>query len=85
MRLSILSESDQAGLRNWAEYAYGDSLALDEIKDFAAGWAWVWFELREAEDRPEWFPHGKNTILDIIEASLKVEAQAEETLHERPH
>lgn len=77
MRISLLSEPDQAGLRNWAEHVHGDSLALDGISDIPAAWAWVWFLLRETEDRPEWFPHGKARIMDIIESSLKLEARME--------
>jgi hypothetical protein len=83
MRLSTLSDPDQRGLRKWAEHQYGDALALDGIDTIPAAWAWIWFVLREAEDRPEWFPHGKVAILEAIEASLKVEAQAERPARER--
>ena len=32
---------------------------FDLIGSLPEPWAWVWFQLRESEDRPEWFPHGK--------------------------
>ena len=83
MRLSILSDPDQLGLRKWAEHQYGDTLALEGIDTIPAAWAWVWFVLREAEDRPEWFPHGKVALLEVIEANLTVEAQAERPVQER--
>ena len=83
MQLSIFSEADQLGLRNWAEQQYGDRLALDGINSIPAAWAWLWFVLREAEDRAEWFPYGKSRVLQVIEASLSVEAQAERPMHAR--
>ena len=83
MHLSILSDAAQIGLRKWAEHQYADGLELDRIKGFSPAWAWLWFVLREAEDLPEWFPHGKAEILEVIEASLRVEAQAERPVHER--
>lgn len=33
-------------------------------------WAFLWFQLREAEDKPEWFPSGKWATLQRIEALL---------------
>ena len=83
MQLSILSEADQMGLRNWSEQQYGDRMALDGIHSIPAAWAWLWFVLREVEDRPEWFPHGKSAILQVIEASLRVEAQTERPVQAR--
>jgi hypothetical protein len=43
-------------------------------------WARYWFMLREAEDRPEWFPSGKWATLQAIESVLCQEARMELTL-----
>jgi hypothetical protein len=82
MDISILSGLAQEGLRRWSEWEYGDKFALDNIRTFSPAWAWIWFLLRHAEDRPEWFPHGKGATLALIEASLNVEAQEEAEQHQ---
>jgi hypothetical protein len=81
MKLSDLSPATQDGLRLWSKWMWGDSMALDDINGIPAGWAWVWFLLREAEDRPEWFPKGKSATLQIIEGKLIEEAKATEPVH----
>jgi len=39
------------------------------------GWAFLWFRLREAEDKPEWFPAGKWATIQRIECLLIAEAK----------
>ncbi len=33
-------------------------------------WAWLFFQLRAADDRPEWFPSGKWATLQRLESLL---------------
>lgn len=71
---SVLSPVAQEGLQKWAREtgrsfpAYShDPEAIDAAAEF---WAWVWFQAREAEDKPEWFPHGKWATLQVLEQWL---------------
>lgn len=76
MRLSDFSIVTQRGLRTWAKVMWNDERALDCIQDLAPAWAWVWYVLREAEDRPEWFPRGKWSVIQMIERWLTEEARS---------
>jgi hypothetical protein len=74
MKLSDLTPVAQDGLRQWAE-AMGDGLWLEDLPTVADSWSWVCFLLREAQDRPEWFPHGKWATIQRIESLLLEEAR----------
>jgi hypothetical protein len=37
-------------------------------------WVWITFQLRVAEDRPEWFPKGKFATIQVIEQWLYEES-----------
>jgi hypothetical protein len=74
MKLSKLSNEAADGLVKWAEYEHQDSLFFDGIGSLPAEWAWVHFQLKVAEDRPEWFPKGKWATIQAIEMFLTAEA-----------
>jgi hypothetical protein len=78
-KLSIerLSAETQAGLRLWAAERRGDELLFDAISGNPVEWAWISFQLRVAEDKPEWFPKGKFAIIQTIEGWLYDAARAE--------
>jgi hypothetical protein len=75
--LKRLSEKAQSGLRQWAAFQYGDEMFFDGIGSLPQEWAWVCFQLRVADDKPEWFPKGKSAIIQVIEQFLYEEAKAE--------
>ncbi len=75
MKLNRFSQLTQDALRRWSMDMFNDELMLDDIFGLPEHWAWVWFLLRESEDRPEWFPHGKSATLQILEGFLITEAQ----------
>ena len=77
MKIDHFSVEARAGLRRWACEALDDELAFDGIASLPEHWAWMWFLLREAEDRPEWFPKGKFATLQFLEQRLVEEARAE--------
>ena len=70
MKLEYLSTLAQHGLRAWAIAVHNDELLFDGIASNPREWAWQWFQLREAEDRLEWFPKGKWATLQVIESYL---------------
>ncbi len=72
--LSRLSADSQTGLRNWAEHQGAEDLLLSSL---AQSWAWICWQLRVAEDRPEWFPRGKFATILVIEKWLYDEAESE--------
>lgn len=76
MTLKRLSAAAQEGLRKWAEFQHGDEMLFDGIGSLPAEWAWVCFQLRVADDKPEWFPKGKSATIQVIEAFLYEEAKA---------
>jgi len=56
-----------AGLRRWCEAADDGPFPADRLDVSAPeNWAWIFFELRQATDRPEWFPHGKWATIQHI-------------------
>lgn len=75
MKIDRLSTLAQHGLRSWAISVHHDEMLLDAISSLPEHWAWVWFQLREAEDKPEWFPRGKWATLQEIERHLILEAR----------
>jgi hypothetical protein len=77
VKLSRLSTLAADGLVKWAEHQHGDSLFFDGIGSLPEQWAWVCFQLRCADDRPEWFPKGKSATIQVIETFLYQEANAE--------
>ena len=77
MKLEDLLPRTQDGLFKWAQFEHGDDMFFDGIGSIPEQWAWVWFQLRAAEDRPEWFPSGKWATLQAIEAFLDEEARAQ--------
>jgi hypoxanthine phosphoribosyltransferase len=50
-------------------------MLFDGIGSLETEWAWIVFQLRVAEDRPEWFPKGKSATIQIIEKWLYDEAE----------
>ena len=72
MKLEMFSEPAQAGLRVWAEQ---NNLLFPDHAGAPEFWAWMYFELRESEDRPEWFPRGKWATLQFLEAKLSEAAR----------
>jgi len=77
MRFDQLSARTQAGLRQWAIWQHDDELLFDAIASLPESWAWLCFQLRVAEDRPEWFPKGKSATIQVIEQRLYAEAERE--------
>jgi len=75
MKFSRLSEETQEGLRRWAKDQLWDESFWDGIDSSPADWAFAWFRLRVAEDRPRWFPRGKWATLQVIEDFLLAEAR----------
>lgn len=74
MKLDKLTSQAQDGLRLWAAYQHDDEMLFDAIGSSPEHWAWIWFQLRAAKDRPEWFPHGKWATLQFIQGQLDGEA-----------
>lgn len=58
------------GLRRFLEDHDGDDGRLNAPIE---SWAFLFFQLREAEDKPEWFPSGKWATIQHLE-SLLIEA-----------
>ncbi len=74
MLFNNLSKKTQKGLFQWIkDNNLEDKLYLD-IASYEE-WAWIWFCLRESEDRPEWFPKGKWSVLQHIEDKKNEEAR----------
>lgn len=73
MKLGNLSVLAQNGLTRWAKDVHDDELMLEAISSLPENWAWVWFQLRYAIDKPEWFPCGKWATLQRIESFLNEE------------
>ena len=71
----IFSQETQDGLRQWAVAAHGDEMIFDDNASAPEFLAWIWFQLREAEDRPEWFPKGKWATLQALEQFLTKQAR----------
>lgn len=74
MKLELLSAAAQIGLRSWALAVHHDELMFDGIGSSPEHWAWIFFQLRETEDRPEWFPKGKWATVQFLESRLAGEA-----------
>lgn len=72
MPLNRLSPPTRDGLQKWALDVHKDERLFDNI---ACPWAWIWFQLRESEDRPDWFPGGKWWTLQRIEEVISQEAR----------
>jgi hypothetical protein len=77
MKLEQMSKQAADGLIEWAKFQHGDDLFFDGIGSLPAEWAWVVYQLKVAEDRPEWFPKGKSATVQKIEAALYEMAKAE--------
>jgi hypothetical protein len=77
MKITQLSITAADGLIRWAEHQHGDSLFFDGIGSIPEQWAWVCFQLRVADDKPEWFPKGKSATIQVIEQALYEAARAE--------
>lgn len=75
MDIDQLSSETQEGLRLWAKWQHDDDMLFDDMASIPEIWAWIWFQLRAAEDRPEWFPRGKWAVLQLIETYLDEEAR----------
>lgn len=76
MKLDYLSTLAQHGLRAWAIAVHKDEMLFDSIASSPREWAWMWFQLRRAEDREEWFPKGKWATLQVIELFLDNDIRA---------
>lgn len=77
MNIEKLSSAAQAGLRGWAIFQHGDELLFDGNASSPEFWAWICFQLRVADDQPNWFPKGKSATIQIIEGFLYEEAERE--------
>jgi len=75
MKASILGLERAEGLRRFFVDTENDELAIDAISGSPEHWAWLWFRLREADEKPEWFPRGKYGTLKFIEELLTLEAR----------
>lgn len=75
MKLDSLNQLSQQGLRKWGQDKHGDEMLFEGIT--VENWAWLWFQLRESEDRAEWFPSGKWATIQFIEERLAYQAKAE--------
>jgi hypothetical protein len=76
MKIDRLSMQAQGGIRCFCDCVFGDPLVIEDFGSSPEKWAWLWMQLREAEDKPEWFPKGKWATLQIIEQILVEEARA---------
>ena len=84
MKLEHLSLLAQNGLRRWALDIHKDEMLFDGIASCSEAWAWIFFELRESADNPDWFPRGKWATIQVIEdhlISLAKEAIKQEPTH----
>lgn len=77
MKIDKLSATAANGLRLWAQFQHGDDMLFEGIASVPQEWAWVCFQLRVADDKPEWFPKGKFATIQIIEKFLYDEAEEE--------
>jgi hypothetical protein len=77
MKFDRLSNQTREGLRQWALWQHDDDMLFDAIGSSPEYWAWICFQLRVAEDRPEWFPKGKSATIQVIEDWLNAEAIGE--------
>jgi hypoxanthine phosphoribosyltransferase len=77
MKLEQMSKQAGDGLIEWAKFQHGDELFFDGIGSLPSEWAWVVYQLKVAEDRPEWFPKGKSATIQKIEMSLYEVAKRE--------
>jgi hypothetical protein len=82
VKFDRLSPETQAGLRLWAIWQHNDEMLFDGIGSDPEHWAWLCWQLRVAEDRPEWFPKGKFATILVIENWLYDEAIDEVRLRE---
>jgi hypothetical protein len=76
MKIERLSAAAQEGLRKWASWQHDDELLFDNIVGSPEHWSWIVFQLRVADDRPEWFPKGKSATIQIIESWIYDEAKS---------
>lgn len=76
MKLSLLSQQAQDGLQQFTKDVFDDDLMLNGIGGLPEHWAWLVYQLKEAEDRSEWFPKGKYATIQVIEEYLYHEARA---------
>ncbi len=74
MKIDRLNSLAQQGIRNFCRDIHGDEMIPDAISSLPEQWAWLWFQLREAEDKLDWFPKGKYATLQYIESHLIDEA-----------
>ncbi|HEX4545739.1 MAG TPA: hypothetical protein VH110_05225 [Candidatus Acidoferrum sp.] len=77
MKVEHLSKETQKGLLAWAQFQHGDEMLWEGIASCPLEWAWICFQLRVADDNPEWFPHGKWATIQVIEKHLLEEAEEE--------
>ncbi len=67
------------GFRLFLEEHDGHDCRLTMLPE---SWAWLWFQLRAAEDRPEWFPSGKWATLQhlgmLLDECAKVSLEQQE-------
>jgi hypothetical protein len=80
MTLDEFSSETQTGLSNWAIAEHSDGLLFESIGSDPAPWAWIYFQLSAAEDRPEWFPKGKWATLQFLGQRLQKQALREKRL-----
>jgi hypothetical protein len=69
-----LSTEAMNGLRRFCSDVFHDELLPDDLTS-EEGWAWLWFQLADAQDRPEWFPKGKWATIQHIERQLREHAR----------
>lgn len=55
------------GLRRWLEDHDGHD---ERLNGSLESWALLFFQLRQAEDKPEWFPSGKWATIQHLETML---------------
>lgn len=77
MKIEQLSTAAQDGLRQWGEFQFADDMLFDDNASSSEFWAWICFQLRVADDRPQWFPKGKWATIQVIEEILYEQAKAE--------
>lgn len=67
------------GIAKFCEDTQNEQLARREggllYDQDAKEMAWLWFKLRVAEDKPEWFPSGKWATLQHMSDFLEQEAK----------
>jgi hypothetical protein len=74
MKIEMLSQEAQDGLRLWGSEVHGDDQLFDANRSAPEFWAWICYQLQASRDRPHWFPRGQSATIQVIQGYLFKEA-----------